>query len=802
MIYLLIGDDKESITLKRTPNLTKRRTEFKSAVDGDQDFRDEAHEDFEFYCGKQWNESTAMSLREQGRPVITDNRILSLINLLSGYQRMNRYDAKFLPRTSKDIDLCTVRDGLNRYIFDTSDYSEQESLMFLDGIICGRAWLEVIYKTDFSTLDGEAYIQRVSPFDIYPDPESKKPDYSDARFVCRAKWVDKDELKLVYPDEADYIEACTDQYDKDENTETINNEPLWYQKETRKIRMIEHWRKEIVQKQKYVLMNGEMINKEDIKPEHIAIGIKRPITLPEQQIVFTAFLGEVELEEKDSPYEHGEFPFVPYTVYYLGEGDIPAGVIRNTKDIQREINKRRSQAVNILNTQMNAGVMYESDAMSKSQRQNMAKIGTIPGAMLELSPGGLNKGRFVTPSPPPAGEIQSLQECVQARKDIAGINESLLGSDIPSGTSGRAIELRQKAAITHIGSLFDNQRRTKVQVLKLLWGNKNKKGIVQQYYTEEKSFRIVSDSGKQQFVSINQPQQQQDPMGNIINQTLNDMSVGEFDIVISDTPTNATQRISMFYSLSEAAAKLGIPGDIVFPLLIDLSDVPQKEEIKQKFLQKAEEQKQIANTPKQKEEPRVTESINIKDLFGQERIELLAQVGINSTGENLALTNQAQGQKTQHPIQSQAQPQQTQPQAQQTPSQPQTILLNILSNLPPEILQKMAGMDGKNLQNALTMISQQLPDQVKQQIAQEVQGVPINDLLNGIHQTIIKIVEEQGIGNQQQVPSQQRKQPQSSFMNPQAVQQQMPGQQPPTNQRHSSIYSNQQNADGMAGNRL
>ena len=460
--------------------LGKLRTEFRAAVDKDQRWRDQAREDVEFYCSKQWNESTKRKLEEAGRPVITDNRLKPLINLLSGYQRLNRYDADFQPRTSDDVDLCTVRKGLTKYIADQCDYGTQESLMFMDGIICGRGWLEVYYDIDYETLEGEAQIRRVSPFDIFVDPESREPDYSDARYLCRAKWTDKDELKAIYPEHADDLEAMTAEYDEDERHEYTGIEPLWYQRNTRKIRMVEHWRKETYQQQYYLVGNGDYVKKEKLTTEHIVAGIVKPVTLPATKVIVTIFAEKVLLEEKDSPYEHGEFPFVPYLVYYLGEDDIPAGVIRDLKDLQREINKRRSQSINILNTQMNSGMIYEQGAIDKTQKENFKKLGTTPGVMLEVMPGGLQRIKMIDPAPAPAGEIQMLQETVQAMKDESGVNESMLGSDIPSGTSGKAIELRQKAAITHIGGLFDNQRRSKLQVMFRLWGRKNKKGIIQQ----------------------------------------------------------------------------------------------------------------------------------------------------------------------------------------------------------------------------------------------------------------------------------------------------------------------------------
>ena len=654
-----IDEFEPTVELKRTPDLSKRRTEFRAAVDKNMEWRDEAREDYEFYRGLQWNKETERALMEQGRPVITDNRIKPLINLVSGYQRLNRYEPEFLPRTNKDNDLCSVRKGLTKYIFDQCDYGTEESRMFLDGAIGGRAWLEVSYDIDYASLEGEAKIKRVSPSDIYPDPESRDPDYIDARYLCRCKWTDKDELKAIYPDKAEYIDAMVNEYDKDELRDYIGTEPLWYQRDTHKIRLIEHWRKETVSQQYYLLRDGTILPKEKITTEHIIIGVKRPVTMPMQKVVVCVFVGEVELEEKDSPYEHGEFPFVPYTVCYLGEDDIPAGVVRDAKDLQREHNKRRSQSMNILNTQLNGGVMYEQGAMDDGQLSKLKLFGTVPGVALELQTGGLNKIKFITPQPPPVGELQSMQETAQSIKEVTGINESLYGGEgIPSSASGKAIELRQSAARTQIGGMFDNLRRTKLGVVMRLWGRKGRKGIVQQYYTEEKTFRVISDNGQQDFVTINQQVPGNDEMGNAVWQTLNDITASDFDVVISESPATATQRIANMTYMVDAMSKLGIPGELVFDLVLDMSDIPNKEEIKKRWLERQEQAKQASG---QQEQRPPTISIPFRDLPPNGQVQAAAKAGIQLDPQQMA--------------------------------QRQSVLMQILAQIPPDALLQLAQME-------------------------------------------------------------------------------------------------------------
>jgi hypothetical protein len=175
--------------------LRQKREWFRAAVDKWEDWRDAAQEDVEFVSGQQWKSEDKRVLEKAGRPAITINKIKPLINVLSGYQRLNRYDIDFLPRTNDDMNLCQVRKGITKYVMDRCDYEYHESNTFLDGAIMGIGWFEVKYTFDQEVGDGEAEIVREDPMSIYVDPESRKADFSDAKFLIRAKWVDKDELR-------------------------------------------------------------------------------------------------------------------------------------------------------------------------------------------------------------------------------------------------------------------------------------------------------------------------------------------------------------------------------------------------------------------------------------------------------------------------------------------------------------------------------------------------------------------------------------------------------------------------------
>lgn len=637
---LQYGKSQDGTTVvESTSRMLKFKKWFKNAVDAAQEWREEAKEDQDFYNGRQWKDTDRRVLTEAKRPVITINRIKPLLNVLSGYQRLNRYDVDFLPRTNDDMQQAQVRKGITKYILDRSHYNYEESDVFFDGVTKGLGWFEVGYKFNWEIMDGDAFVRRVSPLDIYVDPESRDKYYRDAKFIIRARWLDKEELSTQYPDHKDEIEAQATSY-LTEETEISNNR-LWWQQETKKVRVAECWYKKTVKKKVFVLQNGDVVS--ELTPEMLALQqITSTHEYVKEEIHLLTFFDNVVLEDMKSPYEHGAIPFIPFCCYYQGDDDIPAGIVRDLKDPQKEINKRRSQELHILNSIANSGWLVEEGALTREQEQSIKKNITTPGAVVTVSTGTLTGGRM-QPLVSPGVNTSILNATSEASAEmitVSGINEALMGTEIPNGASGRAIELKQKQAITHIALLFDNLRFAKERIVNLLWGRRGAPGIIPQYYTDQKTFRIIGETGKPEYITINQPTQIQDELGQVITTTLNDLSVGEFDIVISDTPSTATQRSAQFWSLVDACGQLGIQGAQVLDILLDLSDVPQKEEIKER-LRKQEEmqaqaQQQAAQVEQQRfqaqleleREKKLSKSIAYKDLQLPLQLQLAAKAGI------------------------------------------------------------------------------------------------------------------------------------------------------------------------------
>jgi len=587
--------------------LIEKRRWFRSAVQMSTPWSDEAQEDYRFVAGDQWDEADRKALNDKGRPTITINVTRPLINLVCGYQSSNRYEPDFLPRNEGDDDICQIAKGITKWVFDQAEYETHSDDVFRDVVIGGKGYIWVEWKWDYDIMDGHISTDRESPFDIYVDPEAVRDDLSDARFVVKATWEDKDSIAQIYPEFKDDIDEMHRQYDSAERlpTMTDSGEPIWYSSDFKKIRVVQMWYREYAFVNKWTLPDGttieqdqadEIPNFDELAP---SIGAKKT-RIPTNQIKCCTFCEDVIFEDIDSPYKHGMFPLVRQYAYHTNERDVPQGIVRDLKDPQREINKLRSQRMHLVNTMSNRLWKAPKGALDEPDKRNLRDNGSTPGTLIEYNSVG-DGLQVIDSTTIPTGFVQMEELTRSDIRNISGINEELLGSDLTAAASGRAIELRQKQAMTQIAVLFDNQRKAQKQVLKILWGSKDKPGLIPQFLSEEKVIRILGKDGKHQFANLAptgqavSQKQQMDATGQIVMKQVYDLTKFEFDIVVSEVAETATTRLSNFYAMVEAQkAGIPIPADII----IEFMDFPGKEEVKQRMLDKQESIGKVLDPPK------------------------------------------------------------------------------------------------------------------------------------------------------------------------------------------------------------
>jgi hypothetical protein len=610
--------------------------DFKRAYSAKKKWVEEAKEDFEFALGKQWQDADKEKLRKAGVAALTINKIQPNIFLLSGIQRQNRTDFKAFPEGEEDGLTADITTHLLKNIMKQTLGEHKLSEIFEDGIICGEGWVEPYLDYTYDMINGEMKLKKVSPFNVYVDPDSTEYDLSDAEFVIKlTPSLSANQAVKLFPDKASKIKKMADgRLSLDPELETgdfgaeiqrkgyeDNTADDWAEKKEKSFDLTEYHYKKYVKK--YILANKaegkleEFDNKEEAEAAAEMINSETPnsaivIDRVVPEIWTCALLGnEIMDDYKCTFYPRWKsFPLIPFfahriTTYIKNASEyLVQGVVRSLKDPQRELNKRRTQELRLLNTSANSG--WLSRINSWVNKSKVKEFGSSAGVILEWK--GDIKPEKIQPTQLSQGHAQLAAENAQDMKEISGINTDLLAMNDKS-QSGRAIHLRQQQGIVMIQRMLDNFSQTKRVLAKFILTQ------LGELYTVDTAIRVVGNSFIQEHFS--QPVMTQSPVDGsevpvmengemkmeldeeavaaVFNQILNDAEIGKYDVSVGEGANTETVRYSNYLLLMELAQNgVLIPSDILIEE--SLINTGSKEKIKKAVQLAAQKQAQTAQT--------------------------------------------------------------------------------------------------------------------------------------------------------------------------------------------------------------
>lgn len=564
-------------------DLAKKQEWYKIASTAWDEWRVAARKDYKYYMGDQWDPATVQALRKGKRPALTINRVKPTIRTLSGYMRQNRRDMKVLARRGGAQGAAEIYTHLMKHTYDQSYAEWYEAQAFLDGIICGKGWLwlDVDYEQD--PISGQIVIGREDPFLILEDPFSVKYDLSDARFVFRLRWMDKDQIISLFPEAKGAIDKIDAQFktagEMDIETDDYTDVEAQEMTEVSKLRYLikECWyktyskKKMIVHKKNGTIDSVDNYNGEKLDEDAIQIILDNDpdtelVTRTMPTLHLTIILGDEELHHEDDPYNGmTRFPgirFADELVY--AEKPMIRGEVCDIIGAQDELNKRRSQALHLLNTTANSGYMAEEGALSENQFRKLESMGSKPGVVVQTKQGKLNAIKRIEPAQLSTGHVNLSQLSDEDIKSISGINANLLGSEDTKATSGIAMEMQRRQGLINVEPVFDNFDFT----LRVLGDTMLEVIRNTDVYTPEEIADLIGDKAKLVDGTILQPED--------IHAFMRSRR-GQYGVKVSDQNANPTQRKAEFREMLESIQTLGIP--VPPEMLLEASDFPFKDEL-------------------------------------------------------------------------------------------------------------------------------------------------------------------------------------------------------------------------------
>ena len=160
------------------------------------------------------------------------------------------------------------------------------------------------------------------------------------------------------------------------------------------------------------------------------------------------------------------------------------------------------------------------------------------------------------PEPPPTGMVTALQGLNSDLMAVVGIYDP---SQLPQGNqSGKAIQGQQAQVDMTNSHYYDNLTRSIRQTGRIILD------LIPKIYDKQRALRIIGADGKGEMVTVNQPSI--DDMG--VEKLLNDVTVGEYDVVMETGPGYNSKRQeaveSMVSMLAVDPDLMKQAGDLIF----------------------------------------------------------------------------------------------------------------------------------------------------------------------------------------------------------------------------------------------
>jgi len=538
-------------------------------------WRQEAYRYREFYEGKQWTPEEKAELERLGQPVITVNHIWSKINSLVGLLLAQEPQIKCLPRGKHDAKVASVATSVIRYVFDINQVNSVLADVFLDMLTTGIGWVDVRVNPFLSY---DPILIEYVPFDeVVFDPLARRPDLSDARFVFRIRWIERDLVIKHYPKAEKVIKRMMKEGELRAGGSvngvasgvaggvrgSFDRLALWFDMDRDMVLVVEAQFRDMQEED--VIWDGVQAEKyiPELHDELVRLGVvsvRRMVIPVYKRAVLIG--GEVILIE-DMPFSSQGFSLIPFVAYRRIDG-LPLSLVSVVKDIQDEINKRRSKVLHYLQAVRvvaEEGAIVDPNQFMEELRRPDALLTFRRGMQVQIE-------RDIEVG---VQHFQLMQEAINEMSLITGIYPDFVGQPTNART-GVALRMRILQSQNSVQKYFSAMERGLKQIAERVLA------LVKQFYTPERIMQLVDetfDFGLGSGVEVKED----------VIQVRNTLSSLRADIIVRVRPSGMTEREEQLVQLVELLKSM--PPEFVMwslDLLIDAFDIPQKEEVKKRFM--------------------------------------------------------------------------------------------------------------------------------------------------------------------------------------------------------------------------
>ena len=586
-------------------------------------FYPEAERDLRFYLGDQWDEKEKRQLFQEGRNSFVFNRVRPVINFLTGYQRQHRNTSVFVPFEDSDQKTADQYTQCMSHVMNNADGYRWISDCFSGALKTGWNLLSIWVDYRDDPVNGDIRMGREPYNGFICDPYFTQLDWSDCSYILKRKYLGVDHVASLLPGQEKEVWALHQMgWERDDKFSWLpyqrqpNGQDLMAYNEF----YMHKW------KNVDVIVDNETGNFREWPGDKESLNfflskfpqmeiIKKPKKYIEKHII----VNDHVLRSEMNPYDLDEYPFVPMIAIFESESDQWGlkiqSLIRTMKDPQRESNRRRSQMIDLLDSQINSGWIAKEKSVINPRSLFQSSQGKVIWKREDAPPDALEK---IPPAqiPPSMFQLQELFD--KDVKDVVGVNDATFGEINNANESGVMQLLRQGAAIANQQELMDNLRYAQQYVtrkcLKLI-----------QNWTPGKVERLLNEPPTEDFYK-------------------NDL--GKYDIQIQEGLLTTTQKQQYFRQLVDLQ-QLGAP--VTGEMLAKAAPIQGKSEYNEEIAALEKQQAKQAQEEKDLQErillaqEEMSKAKSISDIaLSKERFtRAVANMGLEDERASAAVENRA-----------------------------------------------------------------------------------------------------------------------------------------------------------------
>ncbi len=452
--------------------------------------------------GQQWDQRIAKERRDEGRPMLTINRLPAFMRQVVNDVRQNKPSIKVHPvDDDADIETAEVISDLIRHIEYSSDADVAYDTAVENAITNGFGYWRV--TADYSYDDGfdqDLKIVRVrNPFSVFKDPDSQAADSCDWNVAFITDRYTKDQFKSEFGKKKDLTSF------EDRNSWGGDQ---WLHGDD--VIVAERWTREEVERPIVMLSDGTVLSKDDVENNpDIQILLNNGILTVKAERVAKSYKVKQDLMSGADMLETRDWKgkYIPIVPVYGDEFDIQGKVyhrslIHDAIDSQRNYNYWATTATELVALAPRVPFIGPKGAFTTDaarwatvNRQNHPYLeydGPMPPQRQSLDTGGAGSA------------MQMALASTDDMKSIMGIYDASLGAR-SNETSGKAIMARQREGDVSTFHFTDNMTRAIRHTGRILID------LIPHYYNSERILRVRGPEGDQQDVKVNAPYQKTDP---------------------------------------------------------------------------------------------------------------------------------------------------------------------------------------------------------------------------------------------------------------------------------------------------